>query len=452
MAHFQITKGLDLKIAGSPDKELEGAPPPETIAIHPIEFSGIKPKVLVKEGDEVSGGTPLFHDKKNPNVQFVSPVSGKITGVRLGRRRAVLAVTIGPDGRGNAIDFGTKTVQAIRAMSREEAVKYLENSGTFVFLRGRPFDRIPLASRAPKSIFINGMNTAPGALDQGVVLKDKAEELGLGIEILKKLTEGSVHLCYASSGNTDVFKGLEGAALHTFSGPHPAGLVGTHIHFVDPINKGDIVWHLNAIDLAAIGSLLKTGRVATEKFIAVSGVGVKNRKYFQTLPGASLASLLKDNLNEGDQRIINGTILYGTTLEESGHILFYPNDLQVIPEGRKRRFLGWAMPGKDQYSASSRAFASAFFPEKERAFHTNANGGYRAIVWTDVYDEVMPLDIYTNFLYKAVLAQDIEEAENLGILEVAEEDFALATYLCPSKNDVSAVIGQGLKMIEAEGY
>jgi Na+-transporting NADH:ubiquinone oxidoreductase subunit A len=350
------------------------------------------------------------------------------------------------------VDHGIHTSDSIGSLSRESALSYLKESGVFTYIRQRPFDKIPLSDRYPKSIFINGMNSSPNAGDISFMVRDKSSELQLGIEILKRLTDGKIHLCYSGSGSSDVFRDLEGVEHHRFIGPHPSGLVSTHIHFIDPIIKGDIVWYLDATHLASIGSLLKTGRYSSRKVLCVSGTGLSGGGYFETYQGAAVSSVLDGLLLSGEHRIINGTVLYGTRIDIGGHIGFYESNIQVIPEGRRRRFMGWAMPGFSMFSGSSRAFVSSLFFVKEWSFNTNLNGGRRSIVWTDVYDDVMPLGILTNFLVKAILCEEIEEVESLGIYEVSEEDFALATYLCPSKTDISSIIRRGLDTLEKEGY
>ncbi len=452
MAHFKIKKGLDLKVAGKAAKNLDTAPVPETVAIHPTEFHGIKPKLYLKADEQVKGGEPLFFDKKNPSVKFVSPVPGTITAINYGERRCITSIVIKPDWDGPFIDFGAKTNADIEKMSREDVVSLLQESGNFTYIRQRPFDGIPDASRVPKAIFINGMNTAPNAGDSAFMLDGRTEDIQLGVAILKKLTDGKINLCYSSKGSNDIFQSITDVEKHTFSGPHPSGLVGTHIHYINPINKGDIVWYLDAEHVAAIGAFLKTGKFYNEKVACVAGTGIKTPQYYKTKIGASIKSLIGNDLLPDEQRIVSGTVLFGDKVTPEDHLKFYDPNVQVIPEGRKRRFFGWAMPGFNMFSASSRAFASSIIPRKEWKFDTSLKGGVRTVVWTDVYDNVIPLDIYTNFLIKAILADEIEDTEMLGILEVSDEDFALATYLCPSKVDVSSIIRQGLDILEKEGY
>ncbi len=450
MTTINIKKGCDLRVAGAAAKEIVSAKHPATIAIHPAEFRGIKPKLLVKEGDKVRGGSPIFSDKSRPTINFISPHSGVVSSINYGERRRLDSIIITPDSTNDPIDFGARDINSIQSMSRDEIVAYLLESGAFTYLRQRPFNSIPNPSRLPKSIFINAMNSAPNSLDQEFALEGKDKELQLGINLIKKLTEGKVHLCHAEGSR--LFTSLSGIERHAFSGPHPSGLVGTHIHFIDPIAKGDTVWYINAIHLAAIGALLKTGYFNPETVVAMSGEGLKNRRYVKTIIGADLKGLIGEGLEKGEQRIISGTVLYGTAVDLSGHLLYYDNNIQVIPEGRKRRFLGWVMPGLDQFSVTAKAFLSSLLPSKAVSYTTNLNGGHRALIWTDVYDDFTPLGIYTNFLLRSVLADDLEEMEGLGILEVAEEDFALATYVCPSKIDISSIIGKGLATIEKEGY
>jgi Na+-transporting NADH:ubiquinone oxidoreductase subunit A len=418
----------------------------------PTEYNSIKPKLLVNEGSSVKGGEAVFINKKDPGVKFVSPVPGKIQEIRYGARRSIESIIIAPDWGGDYIDHGVHSSDSLGRLSREAALSYLKDSGVFPYIRQRPFDKIPVSDRSPKSIFINGMNSSPNAGDISFMVKDTSSELQQGIDLLKKLTDGRIHLCYSSDRSSDIFSGLAGVEHHRFSGPHPSGLVSTHIHFIDPINKGDIVWYLDATHLASIGSLLKTGKYSFRKTVCVSGSGLSEGRYLETCQGASVSSVLDGVLLSGEQRIINGTVLYGTSLDIQGHLGFYESNVQVIPEGGKRRLLGWAMPGFTLFSASSRAFVSSLFSGREWSFTTSLNGAHRSIVWTDVYDDVMPLGILTNFLVKAILADEIDEVESLGIYEVSDEDFALATYLCPSKTDISSIIRRGLDTLEKEGY
>ncbi|MBD3421958.1 MAG: Na(+)-translocating NADH-quinone reductase subunit A [Chitinivibrionales bacterium] len=452
MGSFKIGKGLDLKLAGAPQTEVTSAPRPQRVGIHPTEFRGVKPKLLCKEGETVKCGQSLFFDKRNPDVHFAAPAGGRIESVNYGPRRIIESIVIKPDWDAADVQFGTRSKSDISKMSREEALKLLLDSGAFVSFRQRPFDKIPDPSRAPKSIFITAMNSAPNAGDPAFMLKERGEELQLGIHLLTKLTDGKVHLCYDPQRDVETFAGLEGAQHHSFAGKHPKGLVGTHIHFVDPIKKGDIVWYLDAWHVYAIGWLLQRGTCCTEKVIALAASGVAQPRYIKTMVGAPLKPIIADSLKQGEMRLIAGTALFGETKSEDDYLPFYESNLQAIPEGRRRHFMGWAMPGFNAYSASSNVFASSLAPGKVWNFDTNLNGGHRTIVWTDVYDQVMPLDIYTNFLVKAILADEVDETEQLGLLEVSDEDFALATYLCPSKVDISAIIRRGLDVIEKEGY
>lgn len=451
MANFKIKKGLDLSICGEAQKAFENSKTPEIIALNPTEFFAVKPKLLVKVDDSVKGGQPLFFDKNNLSVMFVSPVPGIITNIKYGERRSIQSILIKPDWDGDFVEFGEKTESNINALSRNDAISLLKKSGNFVYIRQRPFDKIPDSERIPKSIFINGMNSAPNAGDPAFILKGREKDIQYGISILKKLTDGKIHLCYDSASN-DIFKTLSDIEQHTFSGPHPAGLTGTHIHFIDPIAKGETIWYLDAVHVAAIGAFLKTGTFYNKKTICLSGEGCKNRKYYRTYAGASIESLVRNNLESEEQRIVSGTAIFGDKINRDDYLNFYRSDLQIIPEGRQRHLLGWLMPGLNMFSASSRSFISSILPKKLLHFNTNVKGGKRTIVWTDVYDQVMPLDIYTNFLVKAIIAEDIYEFEALGILEVSDEDFALATYLCPSKIDISLIIRKGLDIIEKEGY
>jgi len=447
---YTIRKGLDLQLEGAPEGIVD-AVKPSTIAVCPPDFKGLKPRVVVSEGDAVRGGDPLFESKSDNALKFVTPVGGTVKEVVIGERRKVLSIIIEPDWKGESRDFGTYSESKISSLSRDDAVAYLKETGTFAFIRQRPFNKIPDSTREPKSIFITAMDSAPNSIDHGALLKDKIKELQLAALMLGNLTSGKVHLC-CSEKDKELFSSLKGVELHTFKGPHPSGLVGTHIHFVDPIIKGDIVWYADALHMVTLGALLKTGKWDPQRYVCVAGSAAPKPAVYKSWYGAPVANHFGQGLPADEIRIISGTVLYGDTVSESAYLNFYSNNLQVIPEGRTRHFLGLMAPGADYYSASANVFLSAFLPSKKWNFTTNQHGGKRAIVWTDVYDKVMPLHIYTTYLIRALSGDDIEEAEKLGLLETAEEDFALATYICPSKTDVAGLVGKGLESVEREGY
>lgn len=446
MAHYKISKGLSLQVLGSAVKNLTKKSQPRTVSIRPTDFKSMVPKLLKREGEVVKGGEPIFFNKLNEKVKFVSPVPGKVTKVHYGARRALLAIDIEADYSGEYVKHTTDG--SVKNLSREALVDLLSESGLFTFIRQRPYTKVPDPSIAPKAIFVNGMDTAPNAGDQEFVLKDRLSDLQLGLEALGKLTEGKVHFCSASESQEKLFDKVTSVEKHTFSGPHPSGLVGTHIHFIDPINTGHVVWYITAVDAARIGTFLKKGEFSPEKVFCVAGTGVEG-KYVQSVIGAPVAEVI-GNIPEGDIRLINGTVLFGDHVTPDGYTSYYDTNLQVIKEGRERFFFGWMTPGFKRFSETTRTCLSALLPKKLREFNTNLNGGVRAIVWTEVYDKYTPLDIYTNFLLRAALANNIEDVEKLGIYEVAEEDFALATYVCPSKVDVARIIGDCLDTLDKE--
>lgn len=451
MSDFIIKKGLDIPIGGRAEKVMVEAPYPSSVALYPDEFHFSRTKLLVKEGDTVYCGSPLFYFKHSPDTVYVSPDSGKVKNICLGEKRKVLAVVVEPDKQKTSVNFGAKSFSQIKSIERDDIISYLQKSGFMMFLRERPFGRVPDGSKVPKAIFINAMNTDPNAPDAEFVLRERTEDIEAGIGILHKLTKGNIHLCFNPEAK-NFWSSFDNVKKHTFEGPHPSGLVSTHIAFIDPINKGEAVWYLSAVHLASLGACLRTGCFQGQSVVVLTGPGIKPeaRKYYRTILGASAKELIAKNLTASGMRIISGSVLTGRQVGIDGHMAFYEASLSALAEGRGREFLGWAMPGLDKYSAASRAFLSNIFCRKDVLFDTKKLGSKRAIVWTDVYDSVMPLDIYTNFLLKAILAGDIEEAENLGLLEVAPEDFALATFLCPSKIEVSGIVQQGLEMAERE--
>lgn len=452
---ISIKKGFNLPYTGNAKLEIVDNKKPSKIALKPSEFRGIKPKLLVKEGESVRKGQSLFVNKNDPETAFVSPVSGVVENIQYGDRRRLDQIEISVD---SGKDSGQVALMDLNpdTDSREKIVQWIKNSGLAIFFRQRPLNCIPDLSRAPKSIFINAMATEPGAMDQDFVLKGKEDILQNAINLLSKLTTGKIFICYGGKSSFEVnWSNLKNVNPTRFSGPHPSGLVSTHIHFLDPINKGETVWYFKAVDLLNIGNSIAGKVFDGTRYFAVTGNSLKNPVHIKSIQGASISGLLENQLDTNDiekSRFISGTILYGDTVKYDGYMNALDSTLQVIPEGKDRKFMGWAGPGFSGYSIVSRCFPTAFNPGYKPAWNTNINGGHRAIVQTDVYDEVMPMDILTNFLVKAVLAEDIEEAEKLGILEVDPEDFALATFLCPSKTNISQIIDQGLRLIEKEGY
>ncbi|MDE5852302.1 MAG: Na(+)-translocating NADH-quinone reductase subunit A, partial [Alistipes sp.] len=410
---------------------------------------GVTPKLLVKEGDRVKAGTPLFFNKYSERVLFTSPVSGTVAAVNRGEKRKVLSVTVAPDAQQSYEEFAKPDLQQA---SRDELIELLLRAGLWPMFVQRPYGIIANPTDTPKAIFVSAFDSAPLAPDYNFALRDEQANLQAGIEVLRKLSGGKVHLSMRA-GDEGKMPELKGVELHTFAGKHPAGNVGVQIHRIDPINKGEVVWTVNVQDLAIIGRLMLTGRVDMTRVIAVGGSEVANPQYYRVIAGARMDSLLGNNLKpqkEGDTvRVISGNVLTGTKSSMDGFLGYYANQVTVIPEGDKYELLGWAMPRFKKFSVS-RAYFSWLCPKKAYRLDTNLNGGERPFVVTGLYEKYLPMDIYPMYLLKACLAGDIEKMENLGIYEVVEEDFALCEFVDPSKIDIQQIIRDGINLMIKE--
>ncbi len=455
MMQHNLKKGYDIRLAGTAQKnvvDLEGA---TEFAIKPTDFRGIKPRLVVAEGDSVKIGTELFYDKIHPEVKFVSPACGKITAINRGERRAIMEVVIESDGSDEAVSFEKLSSAQIAAMDRAKLAGQLLEGGVWPLLRQRPYSNLADPNVVPRDIFVGAFTTAPLAVDYDVVLDGEEEYFAAGIEALKKLTDGKVYVSVNGKGGkvADMASRLSGVEVHGFNGPHPAANVSVHIHHIKPINTGDHVWYLYAPDVVNIGKFLVNGSFPVERVVAVAGSSVNEsrRMYFRTRLGVAVTKLTGDeHLKNEAVRYISGDVLSGKKLLEKGYLGFYDNLLTVIPEGRKREFLGWLGLGAKEESYS-RTFLSSLFGPKEYVKDTRVNGGTRAFIQTGEYENVVPMDIFPSHLVKSILAEDIEEMIGLGILEVDEEDFALCSYICPSKIDFGAHIRAGLDLLEREG-
>lgn len=444
-----LRKGLDINLQGKAEETLAEVPRSSEYAVSPLDFEGVTPKLLVKVGDKVKAGTPLFFNKYNERVLFTSPVSGTVTAVNRGEKRKVLNVTVAADERTDYEEFAR--LEPSKA-SREEIVELLLKSGLWPMLVQRPYGIIADPNDVPKAVFISAFDSAPLAPDYNFVLQGEQKNLQAGIEVMRRLTQGKVHLSMRA-GAEGAMPSLRDVELHTFAGKHPVGNVGVQIHHIDPINKGDVVWTVNIQDLAIIGRLFNEGRVDMTKVIAVAGSEVAAPHYVRIVSGASVASILGNNIKPqkpGDSvRIISGNVLTGTKVAADGFIGFYANMLTVIPEGDKYELLGWAMPRCNKFSVSH-AYFSWLCPKKSYRLDTNLNGGERPFVVTGLYEQYLPMDIYPMYLLKACLAGDIEKMENLGIYEVVEEDFALCEFVDPSKTEIQQIIRDGINLMIKE--
>ncbi|WP_298899834.1 Na(+)-translocating NADH-quinone reductase subunit A [uncultured Psychroserpens sp.] len=443
---IKIKKGLDIKLVGEAEKTVEQAIISNFCTIRPEDFHSVIPKLVAKEGATLKAGDVIFYDKSNEDIKFVSPVSGTVVEVQRGPKRRIDAIKIQADKEQSFKDFG-----AFNMDSDAAAVKaHLLTSGCWPFIKQRPYDVIANPEKSPKAIFISGYASAPLAADLDFVLSGKEAELQAAVSVLSKLTEGQIHICVGS--NNSPLAGMNDATIHKVSGPHPAGNVGTHINKIDPVNKGETVWTINAQDLVVIGELLLTGKFNPERVVALAGSSVKKPRYFKTRIGSEVATMVYDNgvEKDGNDRIISGNVLSGKQLKPDGSLGFYDNVITVIPEGDDYEFFGWNKPIFNKIS-TSRAFTFSWLnPKKKYDLNTNTNGEHRAFVVTGSYEQVFPLDIYPMQILKACMYQDLDEMEALGMYEVAPEDFALTEFICVSKQPHQDIIRKGLDLMLKE--
>jgi len=444
---IKVKKGLDIKLQGKAQKNIVNAERAKLYAIKPTDFNGLVPRLAIQEGDEIKAGSTLFFDKNRPEVKFTSPVAGKVVTINRGERRKILEVVVQAANTDEYIDFG-KSKPA--DLSRDEVIHKLLQSGLWTFIIQRPYSIIANPTDNPKAIYISGFDTAPLAADIDFTLQGFENEFSMGITALKKLTEGKVNICLSEDFSASkAFTDSKDAEFHYFSGPHPTGNVGIQIHHIDSINKGEVVWVVKPHHVVSIGRLFNKGIYDVSKIIALAGSQVLQPQYYKIIGGASIETLVNDNVEKNNLRFISGDVLTGTKIPSNGFIGHYDNLITVIPEGDHADFLGWAAPGLSKYSAS-KTFLSSLIPKKEYKLDTNYNGCERAYVVTGQYEKVLPMDIYPVNLIKAIMAEDIDLMEKLGIYEVAEEDFALCEFVCTSKIEVQSVIRKGLEMMIKE--
>lgn len=442
---IKLRKGLNIKLKGSAKPELETLPIPGVIALKPTDFPGLTPKLKVKADSTVKAGEALFYDKYHPEIVFAAPCGGKVISVNRGERRRILEVVIQTDKNAGALEFSKADPNTL---SSEIIKGRLLESGLWPFIKRRPYGIIASPEDKPLSIFISTFDTAPLAPDFNFVMKNQLATFQTGVNALSRLTEGKVYL--GVNPNT-VFADIENVTLKTFEGPHPAGNVGIQIHHIAPLNKGEVVWTVNVQDVLFIGQLFENGKVDFTKTIALTGSEVKNPKYYKVLMGSPISELTDGKLQKTDykQRIISGNVLTGTRVKAQGYLGFYDSQITVIPEGDQYELLGWATPGIDKFSAS-KTFLSKLFPKKEYVLNANLHGGERAFILSGQYEEFVPMDILPVPLLKAIIVNDIDKMEQLGIYEVIEEDFALCEYACVSKIKVQDILRSGINIMIKE--
>jgi len=444
---IRIKKGLNINLVGVAEKTTSKAVASNVYAIQLNDFHGVTPKMIVKQGAEVKAGEPLFYNKNIEEMLFVSPVSGELIEIERGDRRRILTLKILADKTQETVK--NKSVDVAKA-DKEEIKTALLTGGCWSFIKQRPYDVIANPKNTPKAIFISGYSSAPLQADLDYVLAGKENELQTAISALGKLTPGKIHLSIGKSSSS-VLASLNGVELHKVSGPHPAGLVGTQINKIDPINKGEVVWTVTPQDLVIIGEYLLTGMFNAERLIALAGSSVKAPKYYSTKIGAEISTFLyASGVNEEKFRVINGDVLTGTKSKPDGFLGYYNNTVTAIPEGDDYDFFGWNKPVFNKISNTRALTFSWLQPKKKYDLNTNTNGEHRAFVVTGQYEEVFPLDIYPMQLLKACMVKDIDEMEQLGLYEVAPEDFSLTEFICISKQPHQKIIREGLDLLQQE--
>lgn len=443
---IKIRKGANIKLKGVAEKLYTNPANVSEIILKPSDFPTLTPKLLVKVGDKVKAGTPLFFDKENDKILFTSPISGEVSEINRAEKRRIVDIKVTADGQNL---FETFKQADPSTLSNEEILDNILKSGVWPLIRQRPFDVVANPNDKPKAIYVTALDSAPLAPDYGFIVHGKAEVFQLGLNALAKLTDGKVHLNVNGEDNPeDVFTSAKNVQINRVVGPHPAGNVGIQAHHIDPVNKGEVIWVLRALDVLTIGKLFKEGKYDASRTIAFVGSKVKSPKYVRTVIGANISNIVNGNVEEGG-RFISGNPLTGTQIAANGHLSYYDYQLTVIPEGGNNQFFGWIMPGLDKFSLS-RTFCSWLMPSKEYDLNTNKNGEERAFVMTGEYEKVFPMDIYPVHLVKAMITEDIDNMEKLGIYEVAPEDFALCEYGCTSKIETQKIVREALNLVKKE--
>ena len=443
---IKIKKGLDIPLSGSPKQDIHDGPSIKHVAVLGEEYVGMRPTMLVEVGDRVKKGQALFEDKKNPGVFFTASVAGTVKEINRGAKRVLQSVVIEADGD-ESVTFDSFSAAELASLTAEQVKKNLTGSGLWTALRPRPFSTSPAVDSTPRAIFVTAMDTNPLAADPAVVIAKRSADFSNGLTVLSRLSD-KVYLCKKAGSSVPSVPSVQ---VEEFDGPHPAGLPGTHIHFLDPVSIKKVVWHINYQDVIAIGALFTSGQLNAERVISLAGPVVKNPRLVKTVLGASIAELTAGELQDGQNRIISGSVLSGATaVGVHGYLGRFHNQVSVLAEGYDKEFLGWAMPGADKFSVT-RAYLAHLNPKRLFNMTTTTNGSSRAMVPIGNYERVMPLDILPTLLLRDLLVGDTDGAVSLGCLELDEEDLALSTFVCPGKYDYGVALRDCLTTIQKEG-
>lgn len=449
---FTIKKGLNLPISGAPEQVIEDAPPVSSVAVIGRDYVGMKPTMMVAEGDRVTLGQPLFEDKKTPGVFYTAPGSGEVTAINRGHKRVLQSVVIRLDDPEPPAEAAFEPVAAGRldTLDRDAVEERLIRSGLWTALRTRPYSKVPVPGTAPRSIFVTAIDSNPLAADPQVVVNERREDFVNGLRVLARLTEGRLFLCKAPDADIPAADEAR-LTVAEFAGRHPAGLVGTHIHFLDPVDAASRVWHVGYQDVIAIGTLFTRGLIDVSRIIALGGPSVCRPRLLRTRQGANTEELLRDELEAIESRAISGSVLSGRRAAGWGCYLGrYHTQLSVLPEERQREFMGWLRPGRQKFSKIN-VFLSSLLPPEEYRFTTSQNGSPRAMVPIGNYEEVMPLDILPTQLLRSLVVRDTDMAQALGCLELDEEDLSLLSFVDVAKYDFGPHLRASLEIIEKEG-
>jgi len=461
MGVYRLNKGLALPISGAPAQNIEDGSPLTKVAIMAGDYPYMKPRMHVAEGDVVQRGQLLFEDRKSEGVAFTAPAAGTVVAINRGKRRVLQSLIIElseSEKNGDVEDsemasFASYTGAGIDSLNGDQAKALLTESGLWTAIRVRPHSRVPSPTETCTSIFVTAIDTQPLSADPAVVIAERTADFQAGLQVLATLTDGPVRLCKMEGADIPTVDNSQ-VEVEEFGGAHPAGLVGTHIHFLDPVNTGKTVWHVGYQDLLAIGTLFTTGKLDVQRVVAVAGPAVQSPKLMRTRLGANTVELTAGQLKDGEIRIVAGSVLGGRQAQDeiSGYLGRYHLQVSCLHEERERVFLGWLAPGTKRYS-TVRAFVSSLLggPKGGYDFTTTTNGSHRAMVPIGMFEKVMPLDLMPTFLLRALLVDDVERAQELGCLELDEEDLALCSFVSPGKEDYGPVLRRNLTDIWLEG-
>ena len=452
-SRIKIKKGLDIPLMGEVQETLLGEVKSDVLKICPEDFTGITPKLSVKVGDEVKAGEALMYDRNHPSVKVASPISGVVTAIDRGAKRRILNITVERKGINEFVDYGIKNALTMKS---DEVKEYILDAGLWFFIKQRPYDVVATPDKEPRDIFVTGFSSAPLSPSYDFILKDQDKDVQAGLDALSKLTKGKVYLSVSPKTTSKALRDAKNVVITEFEGPHPAGNVGVQINHIAPINAGETIWTLNVLDVAIIGRLFNTGKVDLTRTVALTGSEVEKKGYYKMLIGTSLTDVFKTIPKTEDNclRYICGDPLTGRQVEEDGVLRAYTSQITVIPEGNNtHELIGWATLSPNKYSAGCTYLSNLLHKlgvKDKFRIDARIKGGPRAMIMSNEYDQVFPMDIYPEFLLKSIIAFDIDKMINLGIFEVAPEDFALCEFVDTSKIEIQRIVRTGLDMLRKE--